>query len=131
MCVWSADCVPHVSVGGLCLDRLYKGRITEFQSHSAERRDFSRSDLDIMETVRELVPFIREMFSQKPSRGLLKVYLVGSVLAVLGSILWLLDLIFQTFTSDDLELSSLMTRQDKLKLSGVTLRSSANRIHAS
>ncbi|KAK9967091.1 hypothetical protein ABG768_001508 [Culter alburnus] len=89
------------------------------------------SDLDIMETVRELVPFIREMFSQKPSRGLLKVYLVGSVLAVLGSVLWLLDLIFQTFTSDDLELSSLMTRQDKLKLSEVTLRSSANRIHAS
>ncbi|XP_067253085.1 G0/G1 switch protein 2-like [Chanodichthys erythropterus] len=84
-----------------------------------------------METVRELVPFIREMFSQKPSRGMLKVYLVGSVLAVLGSVLWLLDLIFHTFTSDDLELSSLMTRQDKLKLSEVTLRSSANRIHAS
>ncbi|ROL43534.1 Methylosome protein 50 [Anabarilius grahami] len=112
-----ADHVPHVSVGGLSLDRLYKGRITEFQSHSAESRDFSRPDLDIMETVRELVPFIREMFSQKPSRGLLKVYLVGSVLAVLGSVLWLLDLIFQTFTSDDLELSSL-TQQDKLKLSG-------------
>lgn len=41
-CVWSVDHVPHVSVGGLSLDRPYKGRITEFQSHSAGRRDFSR-----------------------------------------------------------------------------------------
>uniref|UniRef100_A0A8C1CNP9 G0/G1 switch 2 n=1 Tax=Cyprinus carpio TaxID=7962 RepID=A0A8C1CNP9_CYPCA len=42
-----------------------------------------------METARELFPFIREMLRQKPSRGLLKVYLVGSVLAVLGSVLGL------------------------------------------
>uniref|UniRef100_A0A8C2KVT5 G0/G1 switch 2 n=1 Tax=Cyprinus carpio TaxID=7962 RepID=A0A8C2KVT5_CYPCA len=40
-----------------------------------------------MEMARELFPFIREMLRQKPSRGLLKVYLVGSVLAVLGSVL--------------------------------------------
>lgn len=79
---------------------------------------------------RELFPFIREMLRQKPSRGLLKVYLVGSVLAVLGSVLGLLELVFQPFSSDDPELSSLMTRLDKHKLSETTLRSSAHRIHA-
>ncbi|XP_058617976.1 G0/G1 switch protein 2-like [Onychostoma macrolepis] len=85
-----------------------------------------RTDPIIMETLRELVPFIREVLSQKPSRGLLKVYLVGSVLAVLGLVLGLLELVFQPFSSEDLE----MTRQDKHKLSETTLRSSANRIHA-
>ncbi|KAL1251927.1 hypothetical protein QQF64_019723 [Cirrhinus molitorella] len=91
---------------------------------------FPKSSLDIMETVRELVPFIREVLSQKPSRGLLKVYLVGSVLAVLGSVLGLLETVLQLFTSDDPDLSSLLTRQDKRKLSEITLRSPANRIHA-
>ncbi|KAL0149789.1 hypothetical protein M9458_054837 [Cirrhinus mrigala] len=83
-----------------------------------------------METARELVSFIREMLSQKPSRGLLKVYLVGSILAVLGSVLGLLELVLQPFTADDPEMSSLMIRQDKRKLSEITLRSSAKRTHA-
>uniref|UniRef100_A0A8C1W0H3 G0/G1 switch 2 n=1 Tax=Cyprinus carpio TaxID=7962 RepID=A0A8C1W0H3_CYPCA len=50
-----------------------------------------------MEKLRELVLFIREVLRQKPSRGLLKVYLVGSLLAVLGSVLGLLELLFQPF----------------------------------
>uniref|UniRef100_A0A9J8BEY0 G0/G1 switch 2 n=2 Tax=Cyprinus carpio TaxID=7962 RepID=A0A9J8BEY0_CYPCA len=83
-----------------------------------------------MEKLRELVLFIREVLRQKPSRGLLKVYLVGSLLAVLGSVLGLLELLFQPFSSEDPEISSLMTRWDKHKLSETTLRSSAHRIHA-
>uniref|UniRef100_A0AAY4C8T7 Uncharacterized protein n=1 Tax=Denticeps clupeoides TaxID=299321 RepID=A0AAY4C8T7_9TELE len=38
-----------------------------------------------METVQELVPFAREMWSQKPGRGMLRVYLVGSALASRGN----------------------------------------------
>uniref|UniRef100_A0A3Q3FZA1 Uncharacterized protein n=1 Tax=Labrus bergylta TaxID=56723 RepID=A0A3Q3FZA1_9LABR len=38
-----------------------------------------------MDNLQELIPFAKEMLSQKPSRGLLKVYLVGSVFAVLGT----------------------------------------------
>uniref|UniRef100_A0A3B5B075 G0/G1 switch 2 n=1 Tax=Stegastes partitus TaxID=144197 RepID=A0A3B5B075_9TELE len=42
-----------------------------------------------MENIQELIPFAKEMLSQKPSRGLLKVYLVGSVFAVLGTVIGL------------------------------------------
>lgn len=52
-----------------------------------------------METLDELVPFVREMVSQKPSRGLLKVYLVGSVLAVLGTVLGLVETMCHPFSS--------------------------------
>uniref|UniRef100_A0A3Q2CVK9 Uncharacterized protein n=1 Tax=Cyprinodon variegatus TaxID=28743 RepID=A0A3Q2CVK9_CYPVA len=41
-----------------------------------------------METMQELIPFAKEMFSQKPSRKLLKLYLLGSVFAVLDVGLW-------------------------------------------
>uniref|UniRef100_A0A673A5Y8 Uncharacterized protein n=1 Tax=Sphaeramia orbicularis TaxID=375764 RepID=A0A673A5Y8_9TELE len=41
-----------------------------------------------METMQELIPFAKEMLSQKPARGLLKVYLVGSVFAVSWSTFW-------------------------------------------
>uniref|UniRef100_A0A3Q3T314 G0/G1 switch 2 n=1 Tax=Mastacembelus armatus TaxID=205130 RepID=A0A3Q3T314_9TELE len=40
-----------------------------------------------MENMQELIPFAREMLSKKPNRGMLKVYLVGSVFAVLGTVI--------------------------------------------
>lgn len=52
-----------------------------------------------METLEELIPFAREMLSQKPSRGLLKVYLVGSVLAVLGTVIGLVESVCHPFCS--------------------------------
>uniref|UniRef100_A0A3B3H4E0 Uncharacterized protein n=1 Tax=Oryzias latipes TaxID=8090 RepID=A0A3B3H4E0_ORYLA len=38
-----------------------------------------------MDSMQELIPFAKEMLRQKPGRGLLKIYLLGSVLAVLGT----------------------------------------------
>ncbi|XP_037313289.2 G0/G1 switch protein 2-like [Pungitius pungitius] len=37
-----------------------------------------------METIGEIIPFAKEMLNQRPSRGMLKVYMLGSTMAVLG-----------------------------------------------
>nr|XP_046236192.1 G0/G1 switch protein 2-like [Scatophagus argus] len=49
----------------------------------------------------ELIPFAKEMLSQKPSCGLLKVYLVGSVFAVLGTVIGLVETVCHPFTSGE------------------------------
>lgn len=63
---------------------------------SAEARDLIR-----VRTMDELIPFAKELLSQKPSRGLLKVYLVGSVFAVLGTVIGLVETVCQPFSSGD------------------------------
>ncbi|XP_039652354.1 G0/G1 switch protein 2-like [Perca fluviatilis] len=50
-----------------------------------------------MESMRELIPFAKELLSQKPSRGLLKVYLVGSVFAALGTVIGLVETVCHPF----------------------------------
>ncbi|XP_051551094.1 G0/G1 switch protein 2-like [Myxocyprinus asiaticus] len=105
--------------------------------------------MDIMETVREIIPFVMEILRQKASRGVLKVYLLGSVLALLGCVLGLLELFYMPFTFVDPldpERGSLMAwiqepeaalshREKKLKLTGLrsekATRTSANRLHTS
>lgn len=37
-----------------------------------------------MEMMQEIIPFAREMLSTRPSKGTMKVYLVGGIFAVLG-----------------------------------------------
>ncbi|XP_068172033.1 G0/G1 switch protein 2 [Antennarius striatus] len=54
-----------------------------------------------MEKLEELIPFAKEMLSQKPSRGLLRVYLVGSVFAVLGTVIGLVETVCHPFYSRD------------------------------
>lgn len=54
-----------------------------------------------MENMQELIPFAKEMLSQKPSRGLLKVYLVGSVFAVLGTVIGLVETVCHPFSSGE------------------------------
>ncbi|KAF7659929.1 hypothetical protein LDENG_00291040 [Lucifuga dentata] len=54
-----------------------------------------------METMQELIPFAREMLSQKPNRGLVKVYLVGSVFAVLGTLIGLVETVCHPFSSGE------------------------------
>uniref|UniRef100_A0A8D0D3J7 G0/G1 switch 2 n=1 Tax=Sander lucioperca TaxID=283035 RepID=A0A8D0D3J7_SANLU len=54
-----------------------------------------------MESMQELIPFAKELLSQKPSRGLLKVYLVGSVFAVLGTVIGLVETVCHPFFSGD------------------------------
>ncbi|KAM3621867.1 uncharacterized protein V6R79_017266 [Siganus canaliculatus] len=54
-----------------------------------------------MENLQEFIPFAREMLSQKPNRGLLKVYFVGSVFAVLGTVIGLVETVCYPFSSGE------------------------------
>ncbi|XP_030230884.1 G0/G1 switch protein 2 [Gadus morhua] len=73
-----------------------------------------------METVQELVPFVREMLSQKPNRGMLKVYLLGTVVAVVGTVVGtvvgLVDTVCHPFSGegpDDAEMAMLMLGESR------------------
>ncbi|XP_059185112.1 G0/G1 switch protein 2-like [Centropristis striata] len=54
-----------------------------------------------MESLQEVIPFAKELLSQKLNRGLLKVYLVGSVFAVLGTVIGLVETVCQIFSSGE------------------------------
>ncbi|XP_032370524.1 G0/G1 switch protein 2 [Etheostoma spectabile] len=69
-----------------------------------------------MENMQELIPFAKELLSQKPSRGLLKVYLVGSVFAVLGTVIGLVETVCQPFFTDepmDAEMLLMLAREQR------------------
>ncbi|XP_040888896.1 G0/G1 switch protein 2-like [Toxotes jaculatrix] len=69
-----------------------------------------------MENLQELIPFAREMLSQKPRRGLLKVYLVGSVFAVLGTVIGLVETVCHPFSSGepmDAEMLLMLAREQR------------------
>lgn len=70
-----------------------------------------------METMQELIPFAKEMLRQRPSRGLLRVYLLGSVLAVLGTAIGLVETVCHPFSSGepvDAEMLLMMARQHRV-----------------
>ncbi|XP_005609886.2 G0/G1 switch protein 2 [Equus asinus] len=52
-----------------------------------------------METVQELIPLAKEMMAQKPNRKLLKLYVLGSVLAFFGVVLGLVETVCSPFTA--------------------------------
>ncbi|XP_070705586.1 G0/G1 switch protein 2-like [Pempheris klunzingeri] len=69
-----------------------------------------------MESMPELILFAKEMLSQKPSRGLLKVYLVGSVFAVLGTVIGLVETVCHPFSCGeqmDAEMVLMLARGQK------------------
>ncbi|XP_042354813.1 G0/G1 switch protein 2-like [Plectropomus leopardus] len=69
-----------------------------------------------MESMQELIPFAKEMLSQKPNRGLLKVYLLGSVFAVLGTVIGLVETVCHPFSSGeslDAEMVLLIAREQR------------------
>ncbi|XP_065596273.1 G0/G1 switch protein 2 [Cyrtonyx montezumae] len=53
-----------------------------------------------METVHELIPFAKEMLSQKPNRKVVKLYVLGSVLAFFGVVIGLVEAVCSPFTSE-------------------------------
>lgn len=108
--------------------------------------------------MREIIPFAKEIMSQKPSRGMVKVYAVGTVLAFFGLVIGLVETVCHIFTTerpiDDEELARLRAREHRLQLEvelsqlsetpataearvvskqrvTVMQRNSANRLHAS
>ncbi|XP_061583961.1 G0/G1 switch protein 2-like [Cololabis saira] len=67
-----------------------------------------------MENIQEFTLFAREMLSQKPNKSLVKVYLLGSVLTVLGTAVALLETVCQPFSSGepvDPEMLFMMAKQ--------------------
>ncbi|KAK5871862.1 hypothetical protein PBY51_012603 [Eleginops maclovinus] len=69
-----------------------------------------------MGSMRELIPFAREILAQRPSRGLLKVYLLGSVFAVLGTVFGLLETVCHPFSSGetmDAEMVLMLAREQR------------------
>ncbi|XP_030329167.1 G0/G1 switch protein 2 [Strigops habroptila] len=53
-----------------------------------------------METMHELIPFAKEMLSQKPNRKMVKLYMLGSVLAFFGVVIGLVEMVCSPFTSE-------------------------------
>ena len=106
-----------------------------------------------MESIHEIIPFAKEMLRQKPNRSMLKLYLIGSVVATLGTVLGLMDKVCKLFAFNepiDAELAQLMARRKKEELEvgrqggvakevtqpkeqkeTVVQRNAANRLHAS
>ncbi|KGL78746.1 G0/G1 switch protein 2 [Tinamus guttatus] len=54
-----------------------------------------------METMHELIPFAKEMLSQKPNRKMVKLYMLGSVLAFFGVVIGLVETVCSPFTSPE------------------------------
>ncbi|XP_034550909.1 G0/G1 switch protein 2 [Notolabrus celidotus] len=50
-----------------------------------------------METISEIIPFAKEMLNQRPGRHMLKIYMLGSTLAVLGVIGGLVETVLLPF----------------------------------
>ncbi|NWU31935.1 G0S2 protein, partial [Dyaphorophyia castanea] len=53
-----------------------------------------------METMHELIPFAKEMLSQKPNRKMVKLYMLGSVLAFFGVVIGLVETVCSPFSSE-------------------------------
>uniref|UniRef100_A0A669DUJ7 G0/G1 switch 2 n=1 Tax=Oreochromis niloticus TaxID=8128 RepID=A0A669DUJ7_ORENI len=81
-----------------------------------------------MENFGEIIPFAKEMLTQRPSRSMLKIYMLGSTLAMLGMVGGLVEMAFLPFVERD-------TEEDEPEKAKYLLtsrrRSSANRLHAS
>ncbi|XP_061730496.1 G0/G1 switch protein 2 [Nerophis ophidion] len=65
-------------------------------------------------SLQDVLAFAKEMMAQKPSRGLLKVYLVGSVFAVLGTLIGLAELVCRPLSSGEpLDAEMVLIMMDK------------------
>ncbi|KAJ8372807.1 hypothetical protein AAFF_G00276620 [Aldrovandia affinis] len=51
-----------------------------------------------MESIHEIVPFAREMLRQRPSRAMVRVYVLGSLLALVGLAIGLVETVCETFS---------------------------------
>ncbi|XP_029975169.1 G0/G1 switch protein 2 isoform X2 [Salarias fasciatus] len=68
-----------------------------------------------MEDAAEIIPFVMEMLRQKPNRSLLKIYVLGSTLAILGAVGSVVDTIILPFVEKS-------TGEDELEELPVKLR---------
>uniref|UniRef100_A0A8B9PBB1 G0/G1 switch protein 2 n=1 Tax=Apteryx owenii TaxID=8824 RepID=A0A8B9PBB1_APTOW len=61
-----------------------------------------------METIHELIPFAKEMLSQKPNRKMVKLSMLGSVLAFFGVVTGLVETVCSPLSGSPLCLSLLL-----------------------
>ncbi|KAF3697311.1 G0/G1 switch protein 2 G0S2-like protein [Channa argus] len=54
-----------------------------------------------METIGEIIPFAKEMLNQRPNRNMLKMYMLGSTLAVLGLIGGMVEMVLLPFVDQE------------------------------
>lgn len=54
-----------------------------------------------METIGEIIPFAKEMLNQRPSRSVLKMYMLGSTLAMLGMIGGMVEMLLLPFGDEE------------------------------
>ncbi|XP_042347299.1 G0/G1 switch protein 2 [Plectropomus leopardus] len=54
-----------------------------------------------MATIGEIIPFAKEMLHQRPSRGMLKIYMLGSTLAMLGVVGGLVETVLLPFVEQE------------------------------
>lgn len=54
-----------------------------------------------MDSVGDIIPFAKEMVNQRPSKCLLKVYVLGSSLAMLGAVGGVVETLLQAFSEQE------------------------------
>nr|XP_034978558.1 G0/G1 switch protein 2 [Zootoca vivipara] len=54
-----------------------------------------------METMQELIPFAKEMLSQKPNGKMVKLYMLGSVLTFFGVVIGLVETVCSPFACEE------------------------------
>ncbi|KAM9320998.1 G0/G1 switch protein 2 [Gastrophryne carolinensis] len=101
-----------------------------------------------METMNELIPFAKEMLSQRPNKKMVKMYVLGSVLAFFGVMIGLVETVCSPFVGrEDGDLEEMKNSaplpvpvpaqkkeeviQEKINPNLVRGRNLANRGHAS
>lgn len=86
-----------------------------------------------MEMVQELIPLAKELMAQKPSAKLVRMYLLGGVLALFGAVLGLMEAVCGPFREATLaELGEPAPRdQGKPLEAAQACRALSNRLHAS
>lgn len=90
------DCLEgsdHYGREQLDLTNVHLSSLVELTS-AAEKKKIK------METMHELIPFAKEMLSQKPNRKMVKLYMLGSVLAFFGVVIGLVEAVCSPFTSE-------------------------------
>lgn len=80
-----------------------------------------------METIGEIIPFAKEMLNQRPSRGMLKIYVLGSTLAMLGVVGGLVETVLLPFTEqetvEDMPAEQIREEEEKEKKQAVKSQS--------
>lgn len=88
---------------------------------------FSRHVKPNMETIGEIIPFAKEMLNQRPSRGMLKIYVLGSTLAMLGVVGGLVETVLLPFTEqetvEDMPAEQIREEEEKEKKQAVKSQS--------